>query len=204
LNIQHAFSLCYSQLFFYFCSSQQFRFLLLLLSMFIPLCFLFPCYFLFFFSNTFCIHATTNSRMSKMCTTFNNKHKLLSAITPFFSTLNISPITFIFLPTYHLLMNAWSSKLIRPITTSLCPLYSHMEALCIINMNENIEYFIFWLLHVRNHPTLVVLTPTHLPCTPSTKCTHLLAYCDNTFVDYNNFFVDYANKYDDCVNMHDD
>ncbi len=38
---------------------------------------------------------------------------------PFFSSLNIPPFAFIFLPTHHLLINAKSSKLIWPITTSL-------------------------------------------------------------------------------------
>jgi hypothetical protein len=59
----------------------------------------------------------------KMFTTSNNKHKLLSIVTPFFSSLNTSPITFIFLPSYHLLINVWSLKLIRPITISLCVPY---------------------------------------------------------------------------------
>ncbi len=67
----------------------------------------------------------------------------------------------------------------------------------------NIADFIFRLLHICNLPTLVV-TPTHLPCTPFANYTHLLAYYDNTFVDCTNFYVECANKYDDCVNMPDD
>jgi len=54
----------------------------------------------------------------------------------FFLSLNILPVTFIFSSTHHLLINAWSSKLIQPITRSLCPLYNHVEALNIIIMNE--------------------------------------------------------------------
>jgi hypothetical protein len=38
----------------------------------------------------------------------------------FFSSLNILPVTFIFSYACHFLINAWSSKLIRPITISLC------------------------------------------------------------------------------------
>jgi hypothetical protein len=38
--------------------------------------------------------------------------------------LNISPITFIFSSTHCLLINIWSSKLIQPITTSLCVPYT--------------------------------------------------------------------------------
>jgi hypothetical protein len=65
----------------------------------------------------------------------------------FFSTLNIPPIAFIFLLACHLLMNTWSSKLIRPITTSLCPLYSHMETLCIIIMNEHRRFHLLIAPH---------------------------------------------------------
>ncbi len=36
---------------------------------------------------------------------FNNKHKLLSVVTPFFSSLNILLVTFIFLHAYHFLVN---------------------------------------------------------------------------------------------------
>ncbi len=68
----------------------------------------------------------------------------------------------------------------------------------------NVANFIFRLLHICNLPTLVVLTPTHLPCTPSINYTHLSTYNDNTFVDCTNFYVDCANKYDDCVNMPND
>ncbi len=56
--------------------------LLLLLPLFVftPLHFLFPCYSLQFFN---CTHTTMNSKTSKLCTTSNNKHKLLLMVTPF-------------------------------------------------------------------------------------------------------------------------
>jgi hypothetical protein len=56
--------------------------------------------------------------------------------------LNIPPITFIFSHACCPLINARSSKLIRPITTSLCvdPLYNHMETLSIIIMNEHHKF----------------------------------------------------------------
>jgi len=40
----------------------------------------------------------------------------------FFLAFNITLVAFIFLSASHLFMNTWSSKLISPITTSLCPL----------------------------------------------------------------------------------
>jgi hypothetical protein len=59
--------------------------------------------------------------------------------------------------------------------------------------------------------TTVVLTPPHLPYTPSTNCAHLFTNCinssanyDNTSVDCINFSIDYANEFDDCVNVIDD
>jgi hypothetical protein len=68
----------------------------------------------------------------------------------------------------------------------------------------NAANFIFWLFHICSLPTLTIPTPPFLPYTPSIDYTHLLTYCDNTFVDSTSFSVDYANKYDDCANMHDD
>jgi hypothetical protein len=56
----------------------------------------------------------------KMCTTSNNKHKLLSIITLFFSFLKCPTHHIHFFPTRHLLINAWSLKLIWPIIISLC------------------------------------------------------------------------------------
>jgi hypothetical protein len=56
----------------------------------------FPCYSLQFFNGTICTHVVMNSKTLKMRTTANNKHKLLLTVTPFFSSLNMPPITFIF------------------------------------------------------------------------------------------------------------
>jgi hypothetical protein len=64
----------------------------------------------------------------------------------------------------------------------MCTLYTHVEALNIIIMNE-VAYFIFRLHHIRNPPTLFVLIPLHLPCT---------------------YFVDCAHNSDECVNTPDD
>jgi hypothetical protein len=91
----------------------------------------------------------------------------------------------------------------QPITISLRPLYSHVEALNIIIMNE-CHIFHLSITPIRNLPTLVVLTPPRLPCTPSIDYTHLFVYYDNTSIDYIDFSTDCANKYDDSVNTHDD
>jgi hypothetical protein len=92
----------------------------------------------------------------------------------------------------------------------LCPLYNHVEALCIIIMNECLK-FIFQLFHILNLPTLVVLTPPHSPYTPSANYANASAdyvnsYVDssNTFVDHTDFSINYANKSNDCVNTLDD
>jgi len=56
----------------------------------------------------------------------------------------------------------------------------------------NVSNFIFWLLHIRNLPTLL-LTPLHLPCTSSTDY-------ENIFGDCINLSIDNAHNFDDCVN----
>jgi hypothetical protein len=75
----------------------------------------------------------------------------------------------------------------------------------------NAANFIFWLFHIPNLPTLVVLTPLCLPYTPFANRAHLsveffnaLADYDNTFVNCTNFFAHYANKFDDYANTPDD
>jgi hypothetical protein len=117
----------------------------------------------------------------KMFTTSNNKHKLLSIVTPFFSSLNTSPITFIFLPSYHLLINVWSLKLIRPITISLCVPYITTWKHLASSLWMNVTNFIFWLLHIHIFPTLTVqlhfVCHVHLMTTPIymlTMSTHLV------------------------------
>jgi len=67
-----------------------------------------------------CTHTVVNSKTSKMCTTSNNKHKLLSIITLFIFILEHLAHHIHFSFARHLLINAWSSKLIHPIITSLC------------------------------------------------------------------------------------
>jgi hypothetical protein len=57
----------------------------------------------------------------------------------------------------------------------------------------NVVDFIFWLFQITNLPLLIVLTPLHLPYTPSTDCAHLFVGYVNSFVDYENTYVDYIN-----------
>jgi hypothetical protein len=100
--------------------------------------------------------------------------------------LNIWPVTFMFLLAHHLFINAWFSKLIRPITTSLNVSYTTTWKHFMSSLGMNVIHFIFRLLQITNLPLLTVLIPPCLPCTPSTKCAHL-------FVDYVNSFDDYEN-----------
>jgi hypothetical protein len=92
----------------------------------------------------------------------------------------------------------------------LCPLYNHVEAFC-VTLWINASIFIFLLVHIPNLPTLIVLTPPHLPCTPFVDHGHLWTNHVNSIVDYGNtptnsidFFIDYANKFNDRVNTLDD
>jgi hypothetical protein len=68
----------------------------------------------------------------------------------------------------------------------------------------NATDFIFRLLHIHNLPTLVVLIPPHLPCTPFVDYAHFSANYVNSFIDYENTSVDCANNFDDCDNTFDD
>jgi len=54
----------------------------------------------------------------------------------------------------------------------------------------NLTNFIFWLLHIHNHPTLSILIPLHSPYTP--------------FVDYKNTFSDYIDFFANCAHNSDD
>ncbi len=132
--------------------------------------------------------------------------KLLLGFTLCFLSLNVSSITFIFLHARHLLINTWSLKFIRPITTSLCvyciTTWKHfMSSLWMNTIN-----FIFQVFHIINLHLLVVLAPPCSPCTPFVDYAHsFVDYVnsftnfDHTFVICTNFFVDCANKFDDCV-----
>ncbi len=114
------------------------------------------------------------------------------------------PVTFIFSYVSHLLINTWSSKLIQPITTSLCvpciATWNHLAS----SLWMNVIDFIFWLLHIYNLLTLFLLTPLCLPCMPSTDCSQLSIDYDNTFGDYSNLFANCAHNYNDCENIPND
>jgi hypothetical protein len=118
--------------------------------------------------------------------------------------LNIPPVTFIFSYTRHFLINTWFSKLIRPITTSLCVPYIATWKHFTSSLWVNVTNFIFRLLHIYNLLTLSILTPFHLPCTPFANYAHLSIDCENTSVDYTNFFVDCAHNFKNCVNTPND
>jgi hypothetical protein len=122
----------------------------------------------------------------------------------FFSSLNIPPVTFIFSFAHYLLINAWSLKLIWPIITSLCVLCIAMWKHLASSLWMNVTNFIFWLFHIRNHPTLYVLIPFHLPYTPSVDYAHLFPDCENTFGDYTYFFANCAYNSNDCANTPND
>ncbi len=62
----------------------------------------------------------------------------------------------------------------------------------------NIVDFIFQLFHIHNLPTLFVLTPVCLPCTPSIDYANLSTNFENTFGDCTDFFTNYAHNSDDC------
>jgi hypothetical protein len=86
----------------------------------------------------------------------------------FFSSLNIPPIAFNFLPTHRLLINVWSSKLIQPIITSICVPYIATWKHFTSSLWMNATNFIFQLLHIINIPSLVLLDSTS--CTLYTFC----------------------------------
>ncbi len=133
-----------------------------------------------------------NSKTSKTNTTSNNKRKLLSMVTFFFSSLNILPIAFIFLPTHYLLINAWSFKLIWPITTSLCVSCTTMWKHFMSSLWMDIIDFIFRLLHISNLPSLVVLIPPCLAYTPFVECVHFSIDYVNSSIDCDNIFTNYT------------
>jgi hypothetical protein len=85
----------------------------------------------------------------------------------------------------------------------MCPLYRHMEALT-SSLWMNVVDFIFWLVHICNHPTFSLSTPLCSPYTLFVDRAHLFVDCENTFGDCINFFIDYAHNFDDCVNTFDD
>jgi hypothetical protein len=64
----------------------------------------------------------------------------------------------------------------------------------------NVANFIFRLFHIHNLPTLSVLTPFCLPCTPFVDYAQLTIECENIFGDFIDFFADCANTHDDQAN----
>jgi hypothetical protein len=98
---------------------------------------------------------------------------------------------------HHLLINAWSLKLIRPITTSLCVFCTAMWKHLTSSLWMNIIDFIFWILHIHNRLTLSVLIPLRLPYTPSINY-------ENTSNDCTKFLVDHAHNSNDCASTPDD
>jgi hypothetical protein len=117
--------------------------------------------------------------------------------------LNIPPVTFIFhLPT--LFFNAWSSKLIWSITTSLCvPCISTWKQL-VSSLWMNVAKFMFQLLHICNLLTISILTPLHSPCMLSTNYAHLFVDYENTSGYYTDFFINYAHNFNDYANTFND
>jgi hypothetical protein len=145
-----------------------------------------------------------------MRTTSNNRHKLLSMATPFF-ILEYHARYIFFLHARHLLIDAWSLKLIRPITTSLCVSCIAMWKHFMSSLWMDVTDFIFRLFHISNLPSLVVLIALRLPCTPFANCAHLSTNYVNSSTDYEktsvdctNFSIDCGNKFIDCINTLDD
>ncbi len=149
-------------------------------------------------------HSVMNSKTSKTSITSNNKCKLFLRNTPFFSSLNIPLVTFIFSSACRLLINTWSLKLIWPIITNLCVPCTAMCKHLASSLWMNFVDFIFRLFHIRNFPTLSILIPFRSPYTPSAKCAHLSTNYENTYGDCTNFSIDYAHNSNDCVNTLDD
>ncbi len=139
-----------------------------------------------------------------MCTTSNNKRKLLSMVTFFFPSLNFPLIAFIFLHAHFFIINAWSLKLIWPITISLCVPYIATWKHLTSSLWMNVTNFIFWLRHTYNLPTLPILTPPCSPYTPFVNCAHLSANYDNTSTNCIDFSTHCANNFDDCANILND
>jgi hypothetical protein len=125
--------------------------------------------------------------------------------------LNIPPITFIFSPTHHILINAWSSKLIWPITTSLYVFCIATWKHFMLSLWMDITNIIFQFFRIFNLLSLAILTPPHSPCTPfvyyvdfSTNCVNSFVDYDSTSTNYTDFSTNCGNTYVDCVNMHED
>jgi len=166
----------------------------------LPFPLLFAIIFQLHFLHSYCYEF---QNLKKHITSSNNRKLLLTFIS-FFHVLKCHAVTFIFSYVCCLLINTWSSKLIRSINTSLCVLCTNMWKHLASPLSMNVANFIFWLLHIRNLPTLFVLIPFHSPYTPSIDYAHLSTDCENTSTDYINFFAYCAHNYEDCANTLDD
>jgi hypothetical protein len=136
-----------------------------------------------------------------MYTTSNNKCKLLSTITLFFLILEHLLFAFIFSSTRYFLINAWCSKSIRPIITSLCVPCTAMWKHLISSLWMNMIDFIFRLFHIRIRLILFILIPLRLPYTCSANYAHLSIDCENTSGECTYFFANFAHNFDDCANI---
>jgi hypothetical protein len=210
LNIQHAFMFFSSQLLFYFIflnnstSSSCFCLCSLLCT---SLSFTIHYNFSIKLSIIMLLWILEPWKCSQLPTTNENHFERL----PFFLSWNFLLLIFIYLLAHCLLINAWSSKLIWPITTSLCVLYTTMWKCFPSSLWMNAIDFIFQLFHIPNLLTLVVLTPPHLPYTPFIDCAHLSANCVNSFIDCDDTFINcivqplnYASKFNGCTNTPND
>jgi hypothetical protein len=68
----------------------------------------------------------------------------------------------------------------------------------------NIANSTFQFLHIRNRPTLFILTPFCLPYTYFVDYAHLSTNYRNISSDYTNFFANCAHNFDDYANTLDD
>jgi hypothetical protein len=141
---------------------------------------------------------------------FKNAHNFQQQMQTAFDGYPIFPIVEHFTHYIHfficcyLLINTWSLKLIRPITTSLCVFCTTMWKHLASSLWVNIANFIFWLFHICNLSTLSVLNPFRSPYTPFVDCAHLSVDYENTSANYTNLSIDYAHNFEDCVNTLDD
>ncbi len=152
LNIQHFFTFFFSQLLFFFFFSQQFHFLLLSLSMLTFLCFLVFLIFSSFSIAFFTLMFVWSLELQKHSQLLAKKKKNFQWLPCVFPSLSFPPITFIFLPTRHLLINVWSSELIWLITTIFCvPCTTMWKHFSIVTNNIILFGNIYYTLHGSNH-----------------------------------------------------
>jgi hypothetical protein len=158
--------------------------------------FLFPCYLLYFVIALFALILLWTPKLKKWAQLLARNANCFWQLSHFFSSLNILPVTFIFSFSRYLLINTWSLRLIRPITTSLCVPSTTAWKYLTSSLWMNVTNFIFQLLHIRNLLTLFILIPLCSPCTPFADCAHLFDDYENISSDYANFSTNYAHNFD--------